>query len=93
MEVLPPEIRVSLGSLPSIVGGKPALSKVIVYGLQSFYNSQLNKIHASNFKAINNQRKMGWDNFSRGRISKQFPITMNIHYKKTQRTSTFTGIG
>ena len=71
----------------------PVLSKLLVHGLQSFYNSQLNNLHASDFKVINNQRKIGWGNFSRGRISKQFTITMNNHYKKTQRTSTFTGIG
>ena len=59
-----------------------ALSKLIVYGLQSFYNSQLNNIHASDFKATNNQRKIGMDNFSWGRISQKFTITMNNHYKK-----------
>ena len=61
----------------------PAQSKLIVYGPQSFYNSQLNNIHASDFKAINNQRKIGWKNFSRGTIIKQFTITMNNHYKNT----------
>ena len=70
----------------------PALSKLLVHDLQFFYNSQLSNIHASDFKAINNQRKMGWDTFSRGRISKQFTITMNNHYKKTQRTSIFSRI-
>ena len=48
----------------------PKLSQLIVCGLQSFYNSQITNIHASDYKAINNQRKIGWDNFSRGRISK-----------------------
>ena len=61
----------------------PALSKLLVHGLQSFYNSQINNTYASSFKTINNQRKIGWNNFSRGRISKQFTITMNNHYKNT----------
>jgi len=69
------------------------LTTLLVHGLQSFYNSQITNIHASDHKAINHQRKIGWDNFTRGRISKQFIITMNAHYKQKQRTSTFTGIG
>ena len=69
------------------------LTNLLIHGLQSFYNSQLTNTHASDHKAINHQRKIGWDSFSRGRISKQFIITMNEHYKQTQRTSTFTGIG
>ena len=60
----------------------PALIKLLVHGLQSFYNSQLNNLHASDFKAIDNQRKIDWDNFIRGRISRQFTITMHNHYKK-----------
>ena len=55
-----------LNTLLQYLNTPPVLSKLIVYGLQSFYNSQLNNIHASDFKAINNQRKIGWDNFSRG---------------------------
>ena len=82
-----------LNTLLQHLNTPPALSKLIVYDLQSFCNSQLNNIHASDFKAIDNQRKIDWDNFIRGRISKQFTITMNNHYEKTQRTSTFTGIG
>ena len=82
-----------LNTLLQHLNTPPVLSKLLVHGLQSFYNSQLKNIHASDFKVINNQRKIGWGNFSRGRISKQFTITMNNHYKKTQRTSTFTGIG
>ena len=70
----------------------PALITLLVYGLQSFCNSQLNNIHASDHKEINHQQKIGWDNFSRGRISKQFTVTMNVHYKHKQRTTTFTGI-
>ena len=69
------------------------LTTLLIHGFQSLYNSQLTNTHASDHKAINHQRKIGWDNFSRGRISKQFIITMNEHYKQTQRTSTFTGIG
>ena len=69
------------------------LTNLLIHGLQLFYNSQLTNTHASDHKAINHQRKIGWDNFNRGRISKQFIITMNEHYKQTQRTSTFTGIG
>ena len=82
-----------LNTLLQHLNTPPALSKILVHGLQSFYNSQLNNIQASEFKAINNQRKIGCDNLSRGRTSKQFTITMNNHYTKTQRTSTFTGIG
>ena len=71
----------------------PKLSQLIVYGLQSFYNSQINNIHASDYNAINNQRKIGCNNFSRSRISKQFTMTMNKYFKENQLTSTFTGIG
>ena len=70
-----------------------ALTTLLVHGLQSFYNSQSVNSHASNQKAINHQRKIGWNNFSRGQISKQFIITMNEHYKQKKRTSSFTGIG
>ena len=69
------------------------LTNLLIHGLQSFYNSKITNTHASDHKAINHQRKIGWDNFSRGRISKQFIITMNEHYKQKQRTSTFTRIG
>ena len=48
------------------------LTTLLVHGLQSFYNSQIVNTHASDHKAINHQLKIGWDNFSRGRISKQF---------------------
>ena len=58
------------------------LTTLLVHGLQSFYNSQIVNTHASDHKAINHQRKIGQDNFSRGRISKQFLITMNEYYKK-----------
>ena len=58
------------------------LTTLIVHGLQSFYNSQITNTHASDHKAINHQRKIGWDNFSRGRISKHFIIIMNAHYKQ-----------
>ena len=44
----------------------PTLTTLLVHGLQYFYNSQLNNIHASDHQAINHQRKTGWDNFSRG---------------------------
>ena len=69
------------------------LITLFVHDLQSFYNSQITNKHASDHKVINHQRKMGQDNFSRERISKQFIITMNAHYKQKQRTSTFIGIG
>jgi len=82
-----------LNTLLQRLNTPPTLIKLTAHGLQSFYNSQLNNIHTSDFKVINNQRKKGWDNFSRGRIRKQFTISMNNNYKKTQRTSTFTGIG
>ena len=82
-----------LNTLHQHLNTPPALSKLLVHGLQSLYNYQLNNTHASDFKAINNQRKIGWDNFSWGRMSKQFTIPMNSQYKKTQRTSTFTVIG
>ena len=36
----------------------PKLSHLIVCGLQSFYDSQINNIHASDYKAINHQRKI-----------------------------------
>ena len=71
----------------------PALITLLIHGLQSFYSSQLTNIHASEHKVINRQRKIGWDIFSRGRISKQYTITMNKHYNQKQRTNTFTGIG
>ena len=57
-----------------------ALTTLLVHGLQSFYNSQRVNSHVSDHKAINHQRKIGWNNFSRGRISKQFLITMNEYF-------------
>ena len=48
----------------------PTPITLLVYGLQFFYNPQLNNIHASVHQAINHQRKIGWDNLSQGRISK-----------------------
>ena len=62
------------------------LSKILISGCQP----PMDELHQ---KAINHQRKIGWNNFSRGRISKQFIITMNEHYKQKKRTSSFTGIG
>ena len=82
-----------LNNLLQHLNTPPVLIKLLVHGLQSFYNSQLANIHASEYKVINNKRKIDWDNFSRGRIRKQFTITMNEHYTQTQSTSTFTGIG
>ena len=71
----------------------PTLITLLIHGLQSFYNSQLTNIHASEHQAINHQRKIGWDNFSQGRISKQFTTTMNKYYTQKQRTTTFIWIG
>ena len=71
----------------------PALITLLVHGLQFFYNLQLNNIHASDHQVINHQRKISWDNFSQGRISKQFTITMHKNYKQKKRSITFTGIG
>ena len=47
-----------------------ALITLLIHGLHSFYNSHLTNIHALEHKAINHQRKIDWNNFSRGRISK-----------------------
>ena len=71
----------------------PALITLLVHSLQFFYNSQLTNIYALEHKTINHQRKIGWDNSSWGRISKQFTITMHKHYKQKQRTNIFTGTG
>ena len=43
-----------LNTLLQYFNTPPVLSKLIVNGIQPFYNSQLNNIHASDFKAINN---------------------------------------
>ena len=82
-ELIEKNTKVPINTLLQHLNTPPTLSKLIVHDIQSFYNSQLNNIHASDFKLFNNQRKIGWDNFSRGRIRKQFTIIMNTHYKKT----------
>ena len=59
----------------------PTLITLLVPGLQSFYNSRLNNIHASDYQAINHQRKIGWDNFSRGSLNSLPSPLINITNK------------
>ena len=39
----------------------PALITLLIHGLQSFYNSHLTNIHASEHQSINHQRMICWE--------------------------------
>ena len=67
------------------------LQSGIIRGVREYYN---NVTHIIGQRLdLRKQHEIGWEHFSKGRVSINLTKSMSKHYKNEQLTGTFTGIG
>ena len=67
------------------------LQSGVIRGVREYYN---NKTHITGQRLdLRKQHEIGWEHFSKGRVSINLTNSMSKHYKKEKLTGTFTGIG
>ena len=67
------------------------LQSGIIRGVSEYYNNITHIIRQR--VDLRKQHEIGWEHFSKGRVSINLTKSMSKHYKKEKITGTFTSIG